>query len=57
MNAPLPPSLPPSLCIYQGCKIDDMAFLGADLPRDRNGDGVTVRSFVECRTACRHQAS
>ena len=34
-----------------------MAFLGADLPRDRNGDGVTVRSFVECRTACRHQVS
>lgn len=39
----------------EGCKIDDMAFLGADLTRDRNGDGVTVRSFVECRTACRHQ--
>ena len=48
MNAP---------SVNQGCKIDDMAFLGADLPRDRNGDGVTVRSFVECRTACRHQAS
>jgi hypothetical protein len=41
--------------LFTGCKIDNVAFLGADLTRDRNGDGVTVRSFVECRTSCRHQ--
>ncbi len=40
---------------FPGCIIDDVAFLGDDLPRDRNGDGVTVRSFVECRTSCRQQ--
>ena len=36
-----------------GCKVDDVAFLGADLPKHLNGDGITVRSFVECRTECR----
>ncbi len=38
-----------------GCKLEDVALLGADLPRDLNGDGVSLRSFVECRQACRDQ--
>ena len=35
--------------------MDDIAFLGADLPSHLDGDGITVRSFVECRLACRDQ--
>ncbi len=36
-----------------GCKYENIALLGADLPPDLDGDGITVRSFVECRAACR----
>lgn len=38
-----------------GCRLPGMALLGGDLPPSQNGDGITVRSFVECRTACRNQ--
>jgi hypothetical protein len=36
-----------------GCKFVNVALLGADLDPDLNGDGINVRSFVECRQACR----
>ncbi|XP_059079608.1 uncharacterized protein LOC131877823 isoform X2 [Tigriopus californicus] len=38
-----------------GCRLPGMALLGGDLTPSQNGDGITVRSFVECRTACRNQ--
>ena len=38
-----------------GCRLEDTALLGGDLPRDLNGDGFRVSSFVECRLACRNQ--
>ena len=41
--------------LFPGCKFEDTALLGADLPRESGGDGVTVRSFVECRQRCRDQ--
>ena len=42
--------------LVPGCKFEDTALLGADLPRESGGDGLVVRSFVECRQRCRDQA-
>ena len=36
--------------------MENIALLGADLPPDLNGDGISLRSFVECRQACRDQS-
>ncbi len=41
------------LSSFSGCKFENVALLGGDLPPDLNGDGISLRSFVECRQACR----